>query len=169
MHEALEERAVAEEGDGDLVLAANLRCQRHAGRVRHLRADDAVGAHETQRRVEEVHGAALAFGKAGLLAQHLADGTLGVHAARQRVVVAAIGAGQVIVLAQRGGHADCRTFVADGGVHRAADLARLRKFQQRLLDAANQKHHAVHRQQLLVGQDGRRPRDNRLGRWHAGL
>jgi hypothetical protein len=42
-------------------------------------------------------------------------------------------------LLQRGCHADRRAFVADGRVHGAADLAGFGQFEQRLLDAADQK------------------------------
>ncbi len=144
VHEALVERAVAEEGDGDAVFAADLGGERHAGGVGHLGADDAVGAHQAERGVDKVHRAALALGETGGFAQHLGDGALGVHAAGQRVVMAAVGAGEIISLAQGPGGADGAAFVADGGMHSAADLARLGQFEERFLDAADQKHGAVH-------------------------
>ena len=98
VHDALVEGAVAKEGDGDAVLAADLGGQRHAGGVGHLGADDAIGAHQAQRGVDKVHRAALALGKTGGLAQHLGDGALGVHAAGQGVMMAAVGAGEIVVL-----------------------------------------------------------------------
>ena len=155
MHDALVHGAVAEEGDGDAAVAPNLAGQGHARGVGHLRADDAVGAHEAQARVDEVHGTALALGEAVGLAQHLGDGALGVHAPGQRVVMAAIGAGEIVAGLQGRGHAQRIGFVADGGVHGAADLARFGQFQQRLFHPADQVHGAVHLLQLFNRQPDR--------------
>jgi hypothetical protein len=155
VHQALVERAVAKEGDGDAIFAANLGGQRHARCVRHLRADDAVGAHQSPATGRESASSRPCPWQSRRLAQHLADRPLGIHAARQRMVMAAIGAGQIVVLAQRGGHADRRAFVPNRRVHGAADLAGFGQLEQRLLDAADQKHHAVHGEQLFGGEDER--------------
>src|SRR5438874_410445 len=68
---ALVRRAVAEEAEGDAVLAAVLRRERGAGGERHVAADDRVAAEEADARVEEVHGAAAPLRAARHLAVEL--------------------------------------------------------------------------------------------------
>ena len=58
-------------------------------------------------------------------------------------MMAAVGAGEVIIRAQCRGRADGIGFVTDGSVHRAANLARFRQLQQGLFYAADQDHRAV--------------------------
>ena len=68
------------------------------------------------------------------------------------MMMAAVGASQVVVGAQGDRHADSAGLVADGGMHGTADLAGLGQFEQRFLDPANQDHLAVHAKQDVVRQ-----------------
>src|SRR5271170_2595116 len=63
--------AVAEEARSHVVLAGNHRGERRAGRNRQAAADDAVGAENAERVVDDMHRAALAFAVAGAFAVEL--------------------------------------------------------------------------------------------------
>jgi hypothetical protein len=65
---ALVHGPVAEVAEADLVLAAILDGEGHAGGQGDVAADDGVAAEEPLLGVEEVHRAALALGAAGQLA-----------------------------------------------------------------------------------------------------
>ena len=132
--------ALAEEDDGDPVLAAVLRREGGAGRDRDVAADDAVAAEHVVLLVEEVHRAAEAPRAAGDLAEELGHGGARAHPARERHAVIAVGREQVVVGPERGGGADRDRLLPDVEVEEAADLA-LRVGARRLfLEAADGGH-----------------------------
>ena len=77
-------------------------------------------------------------------AQHFGDGPAHIHPTRKAVMVAPVGAGEVVVGVQGRRRTHCVGFVADGCVHSAADLALLCGLQQELLHLADEEGHAVH-------------------------
>ena len=79
MHQALIDRAITKEGNRHPIFTADFTGQRHAGRVGHLRAHNAIRAHQPQRRIDKVHGATFALGKTGCLAQHFGNRAAGIH------------------------------------------------------------------------------------------
>src|SRR5205823_459990 len=120
VQDALVQGAVAEEADRDLVGAPDLRRQGRAGRDAHPAADDAVGPEDAPVDVGDVHAAALALAVAGRLAEQLSHHQLDVAALGDAVAVAAVGAGDEVVLAQGGAGADPDRLFADVGVAGAA-------------------------------------------------
>ena len=106
-------RAVAEEADGDVLVALVLRTQRRAAGDRQMRADDGVGAHHAVRGGSEVHRAALAAHQAVVALHQLTEHFLDRHAARKRVRVAAIGAEGVVAFRHRAAKARCDCFLAE--------------------------------------------------------
>ena len=106
---ALGRRPVAKKADGHLVGAAHLDRQAHAGDDRQAAADDAIGADDALAEVGDVHRAALALAVAGGPAIQLGEHVLDFAALGQHVAVAAVGAGDIVVLAQcgAGAHRHC--------------------------------------------------------------
>ena len=121
--DALVDRAVPEEGHRDPVGAIHLRGQRCADGDGDARADDGVLAQQADRRIGEVHRAALPLAAPGALAQQLGHRLPGIKALGDGVAVAAVGAGHVVVPPQSCHRGDRRPLLADAGVERAADLA----------------------------------------------
>ena len=96
--------AVAEERDRDV--AGALRRQRGAGRGADRPADDAEAADQAVLEVDDVHRAGAPAADAGRAAEHLGGEPLGVGAERQRVAVAAVGAGDPVAVGERRADAD---------------------------------------------------------------
>ena len=65
------DRAVAEEGDGDVVRAARAGADAGADRMADAGGDDAVGAEQADASVVEMHGAAASAAAAVALAEQL--------------------------------------------------------------------------------------------------
>ena len=86
-------------------------------------ADDAVGAQDAQLRPGDVHGAALALAVAGGLAVQLGHHAAHLAALGDDVAVAAVGAGDVVVVVEGGAHADRHRLLAQVQVHEAGQLA----------------------------------------------
>ncbi len=143
---------VAKEADGHLVGAAHLDRQAHAGDDGQAAADDAVGADDALAEVGDVHRAALAPAVAGGPAVQLGEHVLDLAAFGHHVAVAAVGAGDIVVLAQRRAGAHRHGLLALGQVQEAGNLARLKVLLGRVLKAADQAHAPVHGQQLFAGQ-----------------
>src|SRR5437660_1074901 len=113
VQQALAERAVAEEADGHLVGAAPAGGHRRSGGDAGAAADDRVGAQVAALLVGDVHGAALAPAVAGLPAQQLGEHAVHGRALGQAVAVAAVGAGDVVVVPERRADADRDRLLAD--------------------------------------------------------
>ena len=87
MEGSLIHRAIAEIAEAAAFLAEILEAVGEAETERRLAGDDAVAAPEILVRREEVHRAALAFGAAGLLAEHFRHAFVHAHADGERVAV----------------------------------------------------------------------------------
>ena len=155
--QALQERAlvgaaVAGEGDRDLVGVPDLGGQADAADQRRAAADDAVGAEHPFRQVGDVHRAALAVAEAVALAVDLGHHALDVAALGDRVAVAAMRAGDVVVGAEVGADAGRDRLLARVEMHEARDLAGGELGVQALLELADRAHHAVGLEQLVLGE-----------------
>jgi hypothetical protein len=120
---ALVDGALAEERDGDAILAEALARQPGAGRERHARADDRVRPEDALGRVGDVHRAALAAAEARGLGEQLGHHPVEVGALGEDVAVAAVGGGEVVVVSQGGAHARGDRLLAERGVDEPGDLA----------------------------------------------
>ena len=148
---ALVGRAVAEIGEGDVVVAAVLVGEGEARADRHVGADDAVAAVEVLLLREHVHRPALAAGVSARPAGQLRHHALRVHAAGQHVAVVAVGGDALVAVLGRGFQADDHRLLADVEVAEAADQAHSVKLARLFLEAADQQHLAVESQQFVLG------------------
>ena len=141
---------LAEEADGDAILAAHLVGQRQAHRQRQAAADDGIAAVEIVLAAEQVHGAAAAsraaFGLAVHLGHHLAHG----DAAHQRVGVLAVGCHQPVVCPQCADHAGGDRLLAVIEMQEAADLSRTVEFGTFRLKPADTDHAAQKVQHMVA-------------------
>ena len=138
-------RPVAEEGDGDLLGAAQRRRPGRADGHRQVGADDGVGAEHAPVGLGQVHGAALGLAQPGRLAHELGEALLRRRAAGHRVVVAAVGGEDVVVRAQRRARPDRDRLVAGGEVGGALDQAGQEQVVGGLLRAPDDGHLLVQR------------------------
>ena len=143
-------RPVAEEGDRDARLAAELEGERGADRRRQAAADDGVGAEVAALDVVEVHRAAVARADALDLAVELRHQRVRMRAARERVPVGAVGRGEDVAVLHRLADADRDRLLADRDVQEAGQLAGAEALLDLLLEAADQQHLAEEVAQLLV-------------------
>ena len=107
---------VAEERHADLLRTAHHATQRGPRGHVETGSHDSVHAHDALGHVGDVHGAAVAFVVAGLLKEDLGGHLVQVAALGDQVTVAAMGAGDVVVLVQRADDADGHRLLADIGV-----------------------------------------------------
>jgi hypothetical protein len=159
---AVVDRPVAEEGHGHAVGLPQFEAVAGPGRLEDGRPDDAAGPHQADPRGEQVHAAAAAVRAAGLPAVQLGDELPRRHALGQRVTVAAVRAEDDVVGPQMGADAGRDRLLADVGVAGAVNQAALVGARQPLFTAADPRHRAVQRQQLVLAQ--RRRRFGRHGR-----
>ena len=103
--------AIADIGHGNVIFFPIARFEGDAGRQRQVAADDGVAAPEVVVFGRQVHGAALAAARAGLLAHHFRHDRLGVHAQDERDAMIAISGDDVVGLSQRRHRADPAGFV----------------------------------------------------------
>ena len=143
-------RAIAEVGEGDVVVAAVLVGKGQAGADRDVGADDAVAAIELLLLGEHVHRPALALGVARRPSGELGHDTLRVHAAGQHVPVIAVGRHALVAGLRRRLEADDDRLLADVEVAEAADHAHPVELPGLLLEPADQQHLAVEPEQLLL-------------------
>src|SRR6056297_945708 len=115
VQQALAQRALAEEADGDVAVAAPLGAQGGAGGDAGAAADDGVGAQVAVLLVGDVHAPALATAVAVAAPEQLREHPVQRSALRDAVAVAAVGAGDRVLAAQRLAHADRHRLLA--GVH----------------------------------------------------
>ena len=150
MEGALVGGAVTEERHGDVVLAGDHGAQRGAGGDRQSSADDAVGAEDAERVIDDMHRAALAFAVAGALAENLRHHAIEASALGDQMSVAAMVRGDAIGLAQRGADAGGGSFFADGDVDEAGKLGRHRQVSRLGFEMPDLLHRAVHLEQLVL-------------------
>ncbi len=102
--DALVDGAVAEEGHTHLTFALPLDRKSAAGGDPQPAADDAVGAQDAQADIRDVHLAAFAAAITGHLAHHFCHHRVHLPALGDDVPVAAVGAGDGVIRAQRRAH-----------------------------------------------------------------
>ena len=134
----------------DPAVPEQLRREPGARRDPHAAADDAVGAEDALLDVGDVHAAALAAGVAGLLPQQLGHHHAHVAALGDAVAVAAMGAGDRVVLAEGGADADGDRLLADVGVGGAAHDAFAVQLVRPVLEGANLGHAPEHLEHLFA-------------------
>ncbi|MEH3076389.1 MAG: hypothetical protein PGN11_06865, partial [Quadrisphaera sp.] len=132
--------AVAEEGQGDAAVAQHLARQRGTGGDRDGGADDAGLPQAADVEVGQVQRPALPAADAGALAHQLGHERAQGRALADRVAVAAVVAGHVVVVAERHRGADHLGLLADARVHRAGDLPALHHLGRALVEAADAQH-----------------------------
>src|SRR5207253_27016 len=140
-------RAVAEEGNGDPRLAAELERERRTGDLRQPAADDGVRAEESALDVVEVHRAAVPARAALELPVQLRHDLVRRRADRERVAVRAVRRGDHVALLERGADADGDGLLPDRDVEEARQLPGAETLLDLLLEAPDQQHLA---QQLAL-------------------
>ena len=130
-------------------------------------ADDAVPAVEVVLDIEEVHRAALAFDKAGALAEELGHHLVHARPQKERVGMVAIGGDDGITrfLHRLIEQAGCDRFLADVGVQVSADLALAEAAVAGILEEADVDHLFIEGKELFgrytgalaLGSGGRSP------------
>ena len=115
-------RAVTVERHRHLLRPADHAAQRGAGSEVVARADDAIRAHDPFRHVGDVHRAAVALVVPGLAEEDLGRHLVEISALGDQVPVAAVRAGDVVVLVQHGHDAGGNRFLAHVGMERAVEV-----------------------------------------------
>ena len=155
-------RPVAEEGDGDLLGAAQHRRPGRPDGHREVGTDDGVRPEHAPLGLGQVHGSALGLAQPGRPAHQFGQTFLRRGPAGHRVVVAAIGGEHVVVRAECRArpHGDC--LVTGGEVGRALDQAGHEQVVGGLLRSPDDHHLLVQLEQLArlvaagVGHQARR-------------
>ena len=145
-------RPVAEEGDGDARLVAQLEREGGAGDGRKPAADDGVRAHVPALDVVEVHRAAVAVRAALELAVQLGHELVRVRALGERVAVGAVRRGDHVAVLERAADPDGDRLLADRHVEESGQLAGTEALLDLLLEAPDQEHLAEELAQRLLGQ-----------------
>ncbi len=155
---AVVDRAVAEEGDADVVAALGPGADAGAGGVADAGGDDAVGAEQADRAIVEMHGAAAAAAAALDLAEQLGHQDVGIHALGEGVAMAAMGRGHPVGGAEMGADADGGRLLADIEMEEAGGLALAAGDLGKALEASQQHHLLVERQEQVaaIGRHRRR-------------
>ncbi len=99
MESSLIDSRFAEEAERDSIRPLVLRCESNARRQRNLTADNGVTAKKIYVRIEDVHRAAFACGRAAHLAVKLRHHLICGNAFGYRLAVLAVAGQDVIVLA----------------------------------------------------------------------
>ncbi len=143
--------AVAEIGEGHVVVAFVFVRKGKARAKGDLCRNDAVAAVEILFFREHVHGATLALGIAALAARQLSHDAVGVHAAGQHVAVIAVGGDAFVTVFGRSLKADNNGLLSDVEVAEAADETHSIELTGLFLESTDQQHVLVVTQQLLSG------------------
>ncbi len=147
--DALVDGAVAEEGHADAALALPLGGEGTAGGDADPAAHDPVGAQDAQRDVRDVHLAALAAAVAGDAAHHFGHHGFHPPALGDDMAVAAVRAGDGVILAQGGAYAHRGGFLSVGQVRQAGHQAPAVNVENGFLEGPDGEHLAVHLEQRL--------------------
>ena len=130
----------SEEANADLIAATILDREANSRRDRNVTADDPVSAEEVRVGIENVHGAALTTGAAGVAAKELGHDCPRTDPARESLSVVAISRDYVIIGADHRHHAGRDRFLSDVQVTEAADFSEGVRFSAALLEAALEEH-----------------------------
>ena len=141
--------AVADEADRHAAVLLVLGCQRGAAHQRRAGAEDAVGPHHAQVDIGDVHGAALAAAGAGGAPVQFGEHASDVDALGDAVAVAAVGTGNVVVLAQVQHDAGGGRFLARVQMHEAGQVAGGEFHVHPFLEFPDRLHGAVGPEQFL--------------------
>ena len=129
-------------------------------------ADDAVRAEHADVEVRDVHRAAAALAVAGRLAHQLGHHLVELAALGDEVAVAAVGRGDLVVIAQRGAHTGRDRLLADVEVEEAGKLGGLGEPARRFFEESDP-HHAAVQVHLHVGREFHRCPVCRVGRMRS--
>ncbi len=151
MERARVRRAVAEERDGDALLAAHLEGERGADDSRQPAADDGVRAEIADLDVVQMHRAAVAPAAAFDLAVQLGHDPLDGRSLRDRVTVRAMRRRDDVLARERGTDPGRGRLLADRDVQEPRQLARAEPILDLLLEATDQEHLAEESAQNLPG------------------
>ena len=117
-------RSVTEEGDGNCVVLAQLRCERRARGGGDRPAHDPEAADHSVFEVDHVHRAGASTAKAGLPSQQLCEQARRIGAACEEDAVAAVGCRDRVLGLERRADADRNGLLALVEVNRPLDLVR---------------------------------------------
>ena len=148
---ALIGRAVAEIGEGHIVIAKVFVSQSQASPQGHLRAHNAVATVEVLFFAEHMHRAALALGVSPLTPRQLGHHAFRVHSTGQHMAVIAVGCDALVALFGAGFQAHHNGLLADIKMAKSANQAHAIKLASLFLKAADQQHLAVKAQKLFLG------------------
>ena len=140
--------AVAEEGDRDRAVLAQLRGERRAGRGRDRAADDAEAADQPVLERDDVHRAAPAAVGAGLAPEELGEQRRLVDAERERRAVTAVRRGHGVARLEHVADADRDRLLALVEVRRALDLVVEEEPVDGILEQPDAQHPLVERLEL---------------------
>jgi hypothetical protein len=101
VEDALAQRALAEETDGDTAVLEVPGGERRAGRDARATANDGVSTEVAGTRVGNVHRPALPLAIAGFLSEQLGEHEVRLRTFRQAVAMPAVRAGDVVVRPKR--------------------------------------------------------------------
>ena len=131
--------------DRDLAVAAQFRGQAGAGGDRQRGADDAIGAENIEPHVGDVHGAAQAPRGPRIAAHQLGHHAIDLGALGDAVAVPAMGARDVVVIAQGGAYPGGDRLLANVEMGGALDQAFPEELGGALLEGADTAHRRVQR------------------------
>ena len=140
--------AIAEEGHGDLIGAAQLSRPRGADGHRQVGADDRIRAEHVALRVGQVHRAALGLAEPGCLLHEFGQTRLWWRAPGHRVMVTAVGREDIVLRLQPRASADRDRLLAGRQVCRALYQAGKKHVVGGFLGASDHRHLFVHAKQL---------------------
>ena len=171
---AMVDRAVAEKGDGHVVLAARARADAGTDRVADPGGDDAVGPEQPDAAVVEVHGAAAPAATSVALAEELGHQRARRDALGERMAVPAMRGGDPVGWPQMRADADCGRLLADVEMQEARRLALAAGDLRRAFEAPQQHHLLIEAEQCVAVESfGQLPVDLRFRSphrsWHAVL
>ncbi len=134
------DRAVAEEDDGDRVVAELSRRQRASERERDVAADDARRTEEAVLDVHEVHRASEPSAETAVATHQLRQHPLGRRALRERVSVRAVAGVDGVVRPQLPADPDRHALLADAQMHQPVHVVGPRERADPLLEDADPPH-----------------------------
>ena len=143
MEHALIGGAVAEEGHGDAIRSLQLGGEAGAGGERHGRAHDAVGAHDVELHVRDVHGTAKTLAIAGLAPHQFRHHAVDARTLGDAVAVAPVVRRDDVVIAKRRADAGGDRLLALVAVGRALDDAFLEEIRGPVLEGPDPAHRDV--------------------------
>src|SRR5436309_2359043 len=150
--DALVGAAVAEEGDDDVVGPPELGGEPRAGADREPGRDDPVTAQDVQVERGDVHRASQAAAVAVLPAHELRHHAVHARALGDAVAVAAMGADDVVALAEVRAGARRHRLLADVAVRRPLDEPGVEELRRLLVEAADLDHRGVEALELLAAE-----------------